>query len=76
MDSGNKWIDDEFIQPYCRFIKKICCSFEMYDQMKRHMPLNGDRNMEMLFYNISLLKMVFVIVAKMPLLGRYYKDQN
>jgi hypothetical protein len=25
---------------------------------------------------MSLLKMVFVIVSKMPLLGRYYKEQN
>ena len=34
------------------------------------------KNMEMLFYNIGLLKMVFRIVAKMPLLGRYYKPKN
>jgi hypothetical protein len=34
------------------------------------------KNMEMLFYNIGLLKMLFRIVAKMPLLGRYYKPKN
>lgn len=34
------------------------------------------KNMEMLFYNIGLLKMIFRIVAKMPLLGRYYKPKN
>lgn len=32
--------------------------------------------MDLLFYNISLLKLLFVIVNKMPLLGRYYKSQN
>lgn len=48
----------------------------MYELVKRHSPLKGEKNMELLFYDISLLKMVFVIVSKMPLLGRYYKEQN
>jgi len=30
----------------------------------------------MLFYDISLLKLLFRIVAKMPLLGRYYKSKS
>lgn len=34
------------------------------------------KNMELLCYNIGLLRMVFKIVAKMPLLGRYYKSKN
>ena len=34
------------------------------------------KNMEMLFYNIGLLKLLFKIVNKMALLGRYYKTKN
>lgn len=32
--------------------------------------------MDLLFYNIGLMKLVFKVVDKMPLLGRYYKSQN
>jgi hypothetical protein len=48
----------------------------MYQNTKRQCPMPVGKNMEMLFYNISLLKMLFRIVAKMPLLGRYYKSKN
>lgn len=74
--SGNKWIDREFIEPYYLFLKKLCFSNEMYQDTKKLCPLPVGKNMEMLFYNMGLLKMLFRVVAKMPLLGRYYKQKN
>ena len=74
--SGNKWMDDEFLEPYHMFLKKLCLSNELYQNTKKQCPMPVGNNMEMLFYNIGLLKMLFRIVAKMPLLGRYYKPKN
>ena len=48
----------------------------MYQNTKKLCPMPAGKNMEMLFYNIGLLKLLFRIVAKMPLLGRYYKSKN
>jgi len=58
------------------FVKKLSLSNELYQCTKRQCPMPVGKNMELLCYDIGLLKMVFKIVNKMPLLGRYYKDKN
>lgn len=30
----------------------------------------------MLFYSINMLRLLFKVVEKMPLIGRYYKNKN
>lgn len=32
--------------------------------------------MQMLFYSINMLRLLFKVVEKMPLIGRYYKNKN
>jgi hypothetical protein len=32
--------------------------------------------LQMLFYSINMLKLLFKVVEKMPFLGRYYKPKN
>lgn len=76
IETGNRWIDDEFIRPYYMFLKKIGASSELYEATKRQMVMPVGRNLEQLFYNMGLMRMLFRIVAKMSLLGRYYKDKN
>jgi hypothetical protein len=48
-------------------------SQELYIQVK---DVSGPSSFEKLFYIHQLFVQLFKIVQKMPLIGRYYKDQN
>lgn len=47
----------------------------MYNGCKGLLLKKGEA-LEMLFYSINMLKILFKVVEKMPYLGRYYKAKN
>ena len=49
----------------------------MFEKTKRSTPiLLPTQSLDVLYYDITLLKLLFTIVNKMPLLGRYYLKDN
>lgn len=73
MLSEDEWLNDQIMKPYYFFIRKILSSTEMYNKVKE--PFQSF-SFEKQFYIYNILMEMFKIVAKMPLLGRYYKDNN
>jgi hypothetical protein len=69
------WINAKFIEPYYRFIIKCCTSRDSYNESKTMSYKRGDA-LQMLFYSINMLRQLFKVVEKMPLIGRYYKSKN
>lgn len=72
MTSEDEWLNENIIKPYCVFLHKICCSFEMYCKTKLDHVIEFD--MDLMFYTIKLLNDLFAVVRKIGTLGRYYSD--
>ena len=73
--SRDEWLNNRFIEPYYRFLVKCCTSREMYTAMRSHSHKKVGV-LDSLFYAINMLRLLFKVVEKMPLLGRYYKPKN
>lgn len=70
-DSSDQWLNEQCIRTYYHFLKKVTASSELYLKVNDYSVKNVC--FELLFYIINLMMDMFKIVAKMPLLGRYFK---
>ena len=73
--SRDEWLNKIIIEPYFRFLIKCCTSREIYMSIRAYSQKKVGV-LDSLFYAINMLRQLFVVVEKMPLLGRYYKPKN
>ena len=78
LDSPNKsaddWLNEQCVSTYYHFLKRVVSSQELYNQIKE--SFGSHFSFEKIFYLNQLLSELFRIVRKMPLLGRYFKENN
>ncbi len=73
--SRDDWLNDKFLGPYYHFLEKCCTSKQQYLEACS-LAMRRGQAFELLFYTTNMLHLLFRIVEKMPLLGRYYKQQH
>lgn len=73
-ESADNWLNQQCISTYYHFLKKATASRELYAQVKDLYVTSFC--FEKMFYINNLLLDLFKIVNKMPLLGRYFKENN
>ena len=73
-ESTDDWLNQQCVYTYYRFLRRVVASREIYNQLRDNFSIHF--SFEKVFYINHLLVDLFKIVHKMPLLGRYFKENN